>query len=169
VRYLLLIPILYVTAVMETSLADVIRVGCVAPDLLALLAVIWLLFAPGRWTFLAAGAIGLASDLIAPGRLGLGMACFLLIGYTLTRWRAKFPADHLLWQVPTVWLALTLLAASLATGRWLLGETSIPLGTLLGRALGVGVYTAGVSLPLLMVIGWIREPFRARKERFAEL
>jgi hypothetical protein len=97
------------------------------------------------------------------------MACFLLAGYALTRWRAKCPQDHLVWQVPTVWLAVTALAVGLAIGRWLLGSAPVPLGTLLGRSLGVGLYTGGMSLPLLMIIGWIRGPFRARKERFAQL
>ena len=27
-------------------------------------------------------------------------------------------------------------------------------------SLGVGIYTAGVSLPLLMTLAWLREPFR---------
>jgi hypothetical protein len=40
--------------------------------------------------------------------------------------------------------------------------------TILGRAVGVGLYTAAVSLPVLMVIGWIREPRIAREQRLAE-
>jgi rod shape-determining protein MreD len=166
-RLLFLLPIVYATAVLETSLADAIRVGHVTPDLLALLAVTWLLVARGRGAFLIAGVIGLAADLISPGRLGLGMASFLLVGYGLARLRAKFELDHLLWQVPAVCAATTVLAVSLATGRWLLGEAAAPLSTLLVRAVGVGVYTAGVSLPLLMIIGWFREPFRAREKRLA--
>ena len=158
-RLLLLIAILYGAAVFETSLADVIRVGHVAPDLMALLAVIWLLLTPGRRTFLVAGAIGLAADMIAPGRVGVGTACFLLIGFALTRLRAKLDVEHLVWQVPVVSVSVTMLAAGLATGRWVSGETAIPLSTLLVRAVGVGVYTTGVSVPLLMLIGWLREPF----------
>ena len=168
-RLLLLLPIVYATAVVGTSLGDLVCVGHVAPDLLALVAVTWLLLSPGRRAFLLAGAIGLVADLISPGRVGLGMACFLIVGYALTRLRARFRLDHLVWQVAAVGLATTALAVSLASGRWLLGETAVPLGTLWARALGVGVYTTGVSLPLLMVVGWIREPARAHERRLGEL
>jgi rod shape-determining protein MreD len=164
---LLLLPIVYVAAVLETSLADAIRVGYVTPDLLAMVAVIWILVTRGRWTFLLAGAIGLAADLIAPGRLGMGTASFLLVGYGLTRLRTKLELDHLLWQVPLVGVATTVLAAGQAIGSWLLDETAVPLAALLARALGVGVYTAGLAVPLWMVIGWAREPFRVRRKKLA--
>ena len=162
-RPTLLLLIVYATAVLETSLADVVRVGHVAPDLLALLAVVCVLSTPGRRAFLVAGAIGLAADLVSPGRLGLGAACFLLVGYTLTRLRTKLPLDLLAGQVLAVGLATSALSAGLATGAWLFGEAAVSLPTLLVRALGVGIYTAGVSLPLWMVLGWTREPRRARR------
>jgi rod shape-determining protein MreD len=164
---LLLLPIVYAAAVLETSLTDAIRVGYVTPDLLALVAVIWILVTTGRRTFLVAGAIGLAADLISPGRLGAGMASFLLVGYGLTRLRTKLELEHLLWQVPLVGVSTTVLAAGQAMGSWLLGETAVPLTTLLVRALGVGVYTTGVAVPLLMVIGWVREPYRVRRKKLA--
>ena len=166
-RYLLLPPILYLTAVLQTSLADVLGVGHVTPDLLALLAVLWLLVTPGRRAFLVAGLIGLVVDLISPGRMGIAAASFLLVGYGLTRLRAKLDLEHLARQVPIVCLATTALSVTLALGGWLLGQTSVPLATLLVRALGVGVYTTGVSLPLLMIIGWIREPFRRHATQLA--
>jgi len=166
-RLLLLLPILYVAAVLETSLPDAIAVGRVAPDFLALLAAVWVLVTPGRRTFLTAGVIGLAADLLAPGRVGLGMACFLVVGYALTRLREKFRLDHVVWQVLTVCVAVTVLEAGLATGRWLLGETPVARSTLFARAVGVGIYTTGVSLPLLMILGWVREPFRTRRTKLA--
>ena len=167
-RLFLLLPILYAAAVLETSLADVIQVGHVTPDLLAMIAILWVLLAAGPRTFLVAGAIGLVADLIAPGRVGLGLACYLLVGYAVYRLRARFLPDHPLWQVATVWVAVSVLASGLAIGRWLLAETSLPPGVLLGRAAGVGVYTAGASLPVLMIIHWIREPSREREKRLGE-
>lgn len=166
-RLLLLVPFVYAAAVLQTSLADAISVGHVTPDLMALLAVIWILVATGRRTFLVAGAIGLAADLISPGHLGLGMASFLLVGYGLARLRTKLDIEHLVGQVFCVGAATTVLATSQAIGSSLSGETAVPLATLLVRALGVGLYTAGMSVPLLMLIGWIREPFRARRKKLA--
>jgi rod shape-determining protein MreD len=156
-RLLLLVPILYVTAVAETSLVDLLRVGAVEPDLLALLAVVWLLLAPGPWTFLAAGAMGLVQDLLAPGRVGVGLASFLLVGYAVSRLRTQVRLEPLGLQLITVLVAVSTLAVVQALGHWLLSPAAAPLATLLPRAIGVGVYTAGVSLPVLMVAGWIRE------------
>jgi rod shape-determining protein MreD len=165
---LLILPIVYAAALLETSLADVVRVGHVTPDLFALVAVVWLLLVPAERSFLVAGAIGLAADLIAPGRVGLGLACFLLVGYGVARLRARCELEHLVGRLAVVFAAATLLAAGLAAGRWLMGETSLPLSTMATRALGVGLYTAGVSLPVWMLIGWLREPLRPRQNRLAE-
>jgi rod shape-determining protein MreD len=159
-RLLLLLPLVYVTAVLQTALGDILRVGHVTPDLLGLLAVVWLLVTPGRRAFLVAGLIGLVADLISPGRLGLATGSLLLIGYALTQLRGKLGFDHFAWQLLAVWLATTALALSLAAGTWLLAEPSLPLTTLLARAFGVGAYTTGVGVPVLMILGWTREPSR---------
>jgi rod shape-determining protein MreD len=162
-RCLVLVPLLYAAAAIQTSLGDLTRVGRAEPDLLALAAVAWLLAVGGPRAFLVAGAIGLLEDLLAPGRVGLGAACFLTVGYGLTRLRARLPLDHLALQVPVMLLSLTVLALAQTLGRWLAGETSADLGALAVRALGVGLYTSGVGLPLLMVTGWIHEARRKPK------
>jgi rod shape-determining protein MreD len=165
---ILLIPIVYAAAVAETSLADAMVVRHAAPDLLGLVAIVWLLTAGGPRGFLVAGAIGLFGDLIAPGRLGLGMTCFLLVGYTIASLRQRVPGEHLAWQVTIVCAGSTLLALGLALGGRLAGPSATPLGELLLRAPAVGLYTAGVSLPVLMILGWLREPFLARRRKHAE-
>ena len=176
-RFVILALVVYLTAVVETSLVAVMRVRHVTPDLLALVAVVWLLTAAGPRAFLAAGAVALVGDLIAPGHIGVGMAWMLLVGYGVTRLRARFQGAtngrgfmwyDLAWQVPTVAVAVTLWAAAVGlTGR-LLGDVSLPWSTILARAAGVGAYTAGVALPVLMVVGWIREPQLARRRKLAE-
>lgn len=176
-RYVLLALIAYLAAVIQTSLADSMRVGHLVPDLLALVAVVWLLVAAGPRAFLAAAGIALLGDLVSPGRPGIGFGWMLLIGYWLTRLRARFeitPGGRgltcygLAWQAPTVWAAVTVWAAAVGlTGR-LLGDVSLPWPTILTRALGVGVYTAGIALPVLMVVGWIREPLLVRRRKLAE-
>jgi len=167
-RILLLTLIVYLAAVIETSLVDLMRIGPVAPDLLALVAVIWLLVSDRPRVLLAAGAIALMGDLIAPGRVGLGMAWMLLVGYVVVRLRARFKVEHLFWQLLITWLAVTLWAFGLGlTGR-VLGDVALPVGTILARAAGVGLYTAGVSLPVLMILGWVRQPHLARQKRLTE-
>ncbi|MEE8450503.1 MAG: hypothetical protein V3R99_01275 [Thermoguttaceae bacterium] len=167
-RYLLLLPIVYVAAVLETSAVDLIGVGRVAPDLLAMVAIIWLMIVPTPRAFLVAGGIVLVGDLIAPGRPGVGMAWMLLIGYAITRLQQHVKMDHLAVQVIVLWAAVTLWASAVGfTGR-LTGHVVSPWSTLFVHTAGVGIYTAGVSLPVLMVIGWIREPLLTRQARMTE-
>jgi rod shape-determining protein MreD len=158
VKLLVLLPFIYIAGVLETSLGDMLQVGHVGPDWMALLAVLWVLWVPGPGALLAAGMAGLASDLFTPGRLGLALAAFLIVGYLLTQLRSRLPLKNLLWQVPIVLVSVTLLALVLAVGYWLLGESSNSLGTLLVRALGVGIYTAGLSVPAVMILLWTRKP-----------
>ena len=172
-RYLLLAAAVYVAAVVQTSLVDAIRIGRVEPDVLAMVAIIWLFWATGPRSlpaagFLVAGGIGLLADLISPGRIGLGAACYVLIGYAVDRLRPWLGLKHLLGQLLTVWVGVTLLSVGQTLGLWLLGDVSQPLGRAMACALGVGLYTAGVSLPVLMVTGWIREPYLARRKRLRE-
>lgn len=163
-RWVLLVPILYVAAVVQTALGDVLRVGRVEPDLLALTAVIWLLVARAPRSFLVAGGIGLLEDLLAADRLGVSLACFLLVGYAIARLSTRFRLDHLVLRVGTVLAAVSLIACGQTLGCWLLAQPSASLPTLLVRALGVGLYTAGVSLPVLMVLDWLRESTRGVKK-----
>ena len=92
----LLIPILYVAAVLQTSMVDLVQVGPLGPDLLALTAILWLVTAaPSPWAVLVSGGIGLLEDLISPGRVGFGAISFLLAGYAVVRLRGRFRLDHL--------------------------------------------------------------------------
>jgi len=168
-RALLITFVVYVAAVMETSLTEAVSIGHVGPDLLAMVAMIWLLVATGPRALLIAGAIGMLSDLTAGGRVGLGLGCFLLVGYGSGRLRARLALDRVPAQVLAVWVGVTLLAVGQAIGRWMLGEVPLRPSLLLWRAAGVGLYTAGVSLPVLMVIGWIREPHLARERKLGGL
>jgi rod shape-determining protein MreD len=147
-----LVVAIYAASVLQTAGSDAIRVGEVAPDLLALLAAIWLVTACAKRGFAAAALSGLASDLIAPGPLGLGMTCFLLAGYGLVRLRTKVELHGSLAQAAVVWGAVTLMATGVAVAGWLAGAASVPLATVLARALGVGIYTGGLAWPLLMLV-----------------
>ena len=176
-RFLILILVVYIAAVVDTSPVDVMRVGHVTPDLLVLVAVVWLLTASGPRAFWVAGAVALVGDLISPGRLGVGMAWMLLVGYAVIRLRARFQGatngrgfmwQKLVWQVPCVLVTVTVWASAVGLSGRLLGDVSLPWSTILARAAGVGIYTAGVALPVLMVVGWTREPLVARQRKLAE-
>jgi len=162
-RYVLLLPITYVAAVLETSLGGALGVGQVGPDLMALVAIVWLLADSEPRAFVAAGAIGLVGDLIAPGRVGIGMACFLLVGYAVGRLRTRPWADHFVGRATIVLAAVSLISLGIGCAGCLLGEPSPGLWKIVIRSAGVGAYTAGVSIPLLMILGWISEPYRVSR------
>lgn len=166
-RWILLIPLTYVGAVADTSLADAFCIGPVAPDFLALAAMLWLLVLAKPGAFLAVGAVGLVSDLIAPGRIGYGLAGFLVAGYLVARLRARLAPEHLLWHAMFTFAAVALVSVLTALGQRLLGEVSLPLAALATRGAGVGLYTAAVSVPLFMIVAWMREPFLARQRKLA--
>ena len=168
-KALILTLIVYVAAVFDTALADAMRIGHAAPDMLALTAVVWLLFSAGPRALLAAGLIALVGDLVAPGHVGVGAFWMLLVGYAISRLRMLVKLNHLPEQVLVVWAAVTVWAiAGGLTGR-LCADVPLSSMTVVSRASATGLYTAGVSLPVLMVLGWFREPRLASQGKLAEL
>jgi rod shape-determining protein MreD len=166
-RYLLLAIGVFVAAVLQTSLVDDVRIGAVTPDLFLLVAMVWLFSGNGQYGFLGAGAVGLAADLASPGRLGIGAAWLLLVGYVLNRIMVRLALEHWTTQVPAVVLATAVWAAGMGLTRWLLGEVVIGPLAIFQRALGVGLYTGAISLPLLLALSWTGAPFLARRRKLA--
>jgi rod shape-determining protein MreD len=162
--FLLLLIAVYCAAVLQTSLAPALEARHVVPDLFVLVAIVWQLNMARPRGFVAASLVGLACDLTSGGPLGIGMGLFALAGFLVGWLREKVDASHLLAQLIIVWLAATAIAAGEVVIRRFLGETALPWTTLAVRAASVGVYTTGVALPPLMMIGWLREG-RLSRER----
>lgn len=154
--YLLLILFVYLAAVADTALGEQMRVGDVAPDLVALVAVVWVLLVRSRWAFLTAGAVALLGDLIAPGRVGVGAAWMLLVGFGLGQLLQQVRSRHLVVRLPLVLGALIVWCLGVAATHSILRETAAPFTTQLRHALGAAVYTSAVAVPVLMVAGWMR-------------
>jgi rod shape-determining protein MreD len=161
----LLVVLVYVAAVAETALVDLMRIGSVTPDLLALLAVVWLIAADRPRAFLVGGAVMLVGDLISPGRVGLGAAWMLLVGFGVGRLHARVRLDNLAVRLAVVLVAVSVWAAGVGLVGRLAGDVALAWTTVFARAGGVGLYTAAVSLPVLMVLGWSREPALSRAKR----
>jgi rod shape-determining protein MreD len=155
-RLLLLIIAAYVVAVLETTLGDRIVIAQVVPDGLALIALLAVLTGDARRDFLLAGVIGTLADCLSPGRLGVGMLCFLLAGYAAMQLRGR-PAR---WRaVQVLVIGLGTMAITLAVGgvNLMLGETAIPWWSLVARSIGVGFYTGLAAVPCVMVVRWLDE------------
>ena len=145
----------YLAAALQTSLAPVIEVRHVMPDLFALVTIVWLLRPAAPHGFIAAGLVGLVYDLTSAAPPGIGLGLYSLAGYSICMLRGKLDGNHLLVQLPIVVLATTIIALGEAEATRLFGELTLPWTTLAVRAVGVGVYTAAVALPVLMVVGWL--------------
>ena len=159
-RFVVLLIAVYLAAAADAALVDAMRVGSAAPDLLALAAIVWVLAAGGPRAFLAAGAVMLVGDLVAPGRVGLGAGWMLLAAFGVVQLRGYVKLDHPAVRVAVVLMAVTLWATGVGLTAWLLGEATLPPATIVARAAGVGLYTAAVAVPVLMILGWLREPRR---------
>ena len=168
-RYVLLVMAVYVALVLDAALADLVAVDRAAPDLLAIVALAWLLSCPASARAVVVAAIvGLASDLAAGGRVGAGVASFALVGYAAIELRSKVDTDHPLMQTALTWPAATTIALVVAVARLASGELATPAWGALARCLFVGGYTAAISLPVWMVLSWIREPLVRRRQRLAD-
>ena len=156
--YALLAVAAYAAAALDTALAPSWAVGRATPDLLALVAVAWVL-APGRSRAIwPVAAIGLLADLLAPGRLGVGLACFAVAGYLLAELRPRLAMAPVWTRAATVALAVCAIALTGGVLRRLLGELDLPALAILGRSAAVGVFTGGVALPVLMLLDWLPQP-----------
>jgi len=153
-----LILSVYAVAVLETALGGLIEVRHVVPDLMALVAVTWLLVTGRPRGFLAAAAVGLASDLTSAGPAGIGMAAFAVVGYGIVALRGKLDMGHPLVQLAVAWAAFAAITLGEGAAWRLTSETALAWPTLAVRAVAVANYTAAVSLPVLLVIDWRRRP-----------
>lgn len=152
-RYLILFPAVYLAAALDTAFVPALAIGRVVPDLMALSAVACLCIFPGSKAFLLAAVIGLISDMISPGRLGIGMGCYALVGYGLVCLRPKLGLRDPLTRTAAAAVAIALLAVGISTLRTFTGETTAPWITSLGISVGVGIYSAFVGLPMFILLG----------------
>lgn len=152
VRWIALATSMYAAAVLDTAAGDALAIGSVAPDWITLVAFTWLVTQPTRAPYLVAGGCGLLGDLISPGPLGFGVVAMLLVVVVATRWQTHFRSLPL--RVVGVGLAAAAVAGGVAVGHRILGAAAEAIPALLGDAVGVGFYTAAISLPLFLVLSW---------------
>lgn len=154
--FLLLAPAVYLAAVFDTALESSLDVGPITPDWLALTAVVWSFTTAGARAYWGAGLAGLVSDLCTSGRVGIGMLCFALASAELVAARKHLRLHNPAAQSLLAWPTIAGIALGVALARRVLGEIDLPLVSMVGRAVGVGAYTACLALPAFMVLRWRR-------------
>jgi rod shape-determining protein MreD len=151
---LLIIPILYIAAVLDTCLAARWQVHGIAPDLVALVAFIYLYSSRGRYAFLIGALAGFASDLNSTSPLGLGMAAFALVAYGVVLLRQNLHLDGAIARLIIVGVGVTATCLLQSATLRCIGRIALPWQSLVEHAVLVGIYTAAVAIPLLMVYWW---------------
>lgn len=142
---------LYAGRALELNCANGLAIGGVAPAWCSLLGCCCIAMGNGPYRFLWLGLAGLTTDLTGPGRVGLGMALGLLIGYALVRWFGPRRASPLAAAIGT--------GAAVASMHFLRGlvDSGIHAGGLtwtdgLAWSAAVGLYTGLAAWPLAW--GW---------------
>jgi rod shape-determining protein MreD len=148
----------YLAAVVETSLADALAIGGIAPDLLALVLIVRLLFGPPSHQLSISFVLGLIADLTTQTHAGVVLAGFLATGWVISHYALRVGPTNVPWGVLTVLAAVSGMTLFTAVGLQVLGETDLQWSSVTLRSLGVGCYTAGFALPVFMVMTWLCEP-----------
>jgi rod shape-determining protein MreD len=145
-KWTLILLSVYLAAVLNNVVAPLIAVREVTPDFLALLVVVSAVCARDSYGITAAGLAGALADINAPGRLGPGMAIFVVSSAVLSATR-RFTHRRPLIQSLATWLAVSATLAAVALARSLFGESTWSLPSFVSGGLAAGLYTALVSLP----------------------
>lgn len=161
-KWLFILPAVYVAAVLNNVVSPFLQVRGVSPDFLALAAALSGLCAPGASGLATAGLAGAMADIVAPGRLGVNMALWTLMGLALLATR-KLTDRRPMAQTLAACGAVSgmLFLASIARG--LLGEQSWSLAAIASGSAAAGLYGAALALPCC----WLLDRFgRLRKAAY---
>lgn len=156
---LALIPAVWLAAVFQTTVAPAMAIRQVSPDGLALLASVMLLLLPAdrRALWLAAG-VGFVADLISPGPLGAATLAFFLAAFVVGMLQSKLASQGVAVRLLFTAGFSSLAAMGISLAYSLAGEASLGFGPMLGRVLGVGLYTSALSYPFYLVLSWWPAP-----------
>jgi rod shape-determining protein MreD len=152
----LLIPLVYAATVLETWLSFHWQSGVASVNLLLLIAFTWLIPCGGPYAFVTAGLVGLISDLNHSAPLGIEMAIYAAIAYTVLWLRSQFNAERLPAQLALFFSATIVITTAEAITAICLRECKISLSAMLQRIALVSLCTTIAALPILFSIHWRR-------------
>jgi rod shape-determining protein MreD len=153
----------YLAAVADAAIAPALTIFHIAPTFLPLVAIFaTVAAAPSPWRVVQLAAVGLAFDFNVGGHAGVGMASFALVAFVVEQARTVLrhlePLEQSLACAPVVIATLLLVAI----GNVAFGEAVPAAGPAVAGAIATGVYTAAISLPFWMIVGWRRKSRRLR-------
>ncbi|MCC7086000.1 MAG: rod shape-determining protein MreD [Pirellulales bacterium] len=152
---LFLIPLVYLAALADVWLSTHWEIRGIVPDLLALVVFAWLAVARGRYAFVVTAFVGLVGDLNSSAPLGIGMAAFALVGYSIIFFRRHLHLDGSISQLVVISLGTMTACGLQGIGLRLAGSIEIPFTAIVEHAALVGLYTSGIAIPVLMLVRWV--------------
>lgn len=143
----------YLAAAAQTTLAPSAELWAVTPDLLLVSAAVWV--TAGRADVRGprgAAAFGLASDLISPGPLGVGMAVGFVLGVAVLWARRKLEGDSL--AVRLILAAGFVVAGSLALAciYTLAGSLTLAPKLAYARTAGAALYSVALAMGCIALL-----------------
>jgi cell shape-determining protein MreD len=157
---MLLIPCVYIAAVLQTWIAARWETTGTSLNLLALTAFVWLIASGGPRGFLVASLVGLASDLGSSGPLGLGLAIYAVVGYGVIWLERHLSADRLPGQMGVLWLAMTLVTLLEGIAALAMRQSGFSAPILFQRLFVTGTVTVIIAVPIFVVVNWRRAKYR---------
>jgi rod shape-determining protein MreD len=165
-RYLIIALIAYLAVAVQTTLVDAIQIGRFGPQLPAMVAVAVVLLQRGNASLAIVAAIGLLEDVLWPGRLGVAMVWYLLLGWALLDVCERFDLRPLRRRMAVTGLFAGLLVLFVGATRSILGEPTVGLLQTGVLAAGIGFYTMAVAVPFWLILGWCGHAFHRRLMRY---
>ena len=151
-----LIPLAYAATVLETWLSIHWQSGVASVNLFLLIAFAWLIPRGGPYAFVTAGLVGLIADLNHSAPLGIEMAIYAVIAYTVLWLRRQFNAERLPAQLALFVSATIVITTAEAITAICLHESKMSLGAILQRVALVSLFTSIAALPIFFWIHWRR-------------
>jgi rod shape-determining protein MreD len=148
---LFVVTMVYVAGVFDSVIAPSLTIYGVSPDFLALAATVatFLLRGPGR--FVVAGVAGVIAEVNAPGRMGVGMAVYAIIAFSLCLLLRRTRRPPLVNAAITL-VAVAAMSLGVAIVRSLLKELDWSPAGFAMASVAVGFYTALISVPCYYVV-----------------
>jgi len=155
--------LLYVTAVLQTTLVPVVAIHDVRPDLMVLVAVFYALNAKTYDGLLMCWIVGLVIDLTSLGyenqaNVGLHAFSLGLIGWGIVRLRSLMLRDSVATQVMVTFLATALLAMAASAFMMYAAQAWELFGEVLANALFTALYSAALAPYLHWLLKKLRIP-----------
>ncbi len=163
-RSIFLILILYLAVAAQTTLADAVSIGSIGVHLPAMAAAMVIIIQRGNGALAIAALIGLVEDTLAPGRLGIAMAWYLVLGWFLLEGCERYELRSLGRRAVLTGLYVGLVTLTVGTTRWAIGEPTVGFLRIVLQAVGIGTFSGFVAVPVWIVLDWTRQVLHRRQQ-----